>query len=495
MAGPGRPPTGPARREGARGEPMGTSRRKAKRADRDLVRLYRRETETDGAGAWWIDYREGGRRVRRSLGTTSRADAEILAAQVRERLRLRAAGIGPADDDEGAIRSLPLWRHVRAFLLALRARGNAPAYLADVRALLGKCLRAMHPRPFRPGRLPLLDVGRVVPYLVGLERQGASVRTVNRRKAVLHAFGRWLAENHRAAHNPFGTLTLGRPETDRRRIRRALTEAEFAALLDAARHRPTVEAEAAAAAEALPAARRRAARAGPPRPSPTPSAHGSGPRARPAPCSTRSPRGRASGGASSRAWRGPTSSSTPTARGARSASRPRPRRPGPSSRSRCGLTSSRRSWPSGPGGRGSRRRPRCSARPRRSRPSIGTSSRPGSFRPTPRGASWTSTRCARRLRRGSRRPGCRSSRRSGSCGTRRRSSRRTSTPVRRSPTSAGPSRWPARRATVCLQRATKCAIRGLSGPLLARPTPRRAKRARNRHPSKIAREGRFPCIR
>ena len=246
---------------------MRASKRKARRADRDLVRIYRptwtihdRSTGTvqrGEAASWWIDYRDSGRRVRRSLGTPNRTDAERLASAVRERLRLVAAGlIGP--DDE--VRSLPLWRHLRGFLGTLRARGDVAAHVRDVRRCLYKALRATHPRPWRPGRMPELDVAPFAAYLVEVARRGLSVRSVNRRVAALRAFGRWLVETRRAAFNPFAGLRPANVETDRRRVRRALTPDETARLLKAARTRPIREATVAARLE-----RRRRAAGRPPR--------------------------------------------------------------------------------------------------------------------------------------------------------------------------------------------------------------------------------------
>lgn len=247
---------------------MATTRRKTKRANRDLVRLFHptwtrvdpatcRVVERGEVATWWIDYRENGRRIRQNLRTENRTDAERLAGEVRERLRRAAVGLAPTKVD--GVRALPFWRHVRGFLGTLRARGAVGQYRDDVRLCLYKALRATHPRPWRPGATPDLDVGPVAAYLVEIQRRGLGARSVNRRVGALRAFGRWLVENRRTPFNPYAGLRPVNVETDRRRVRRSLSADEVARLLEAARTRPLAEARATAAAEAA----RRAAGAPP----------------------------------------------------------------------------------------------------------------------------------------------------------------------------------------------------------------------------------------
>jgi integrase len=64
---------------------------------------------------------------------------------------------------------------------------------------------------------------------------------VNKRFQALRQFGNWVVRSRRLAHNPFQGLTGRKEDTDRRRVRRALTDAEVARFLDAARRRPLEE--------------------------------------------------------------------------------------------------------------------------------------------------------------------------------------------------------------------------------------------------------------
>jgi integrase len=65
---------------------------------------------------------------------------------------------------------------------------------------------------------------------------------VNRRRAALCQFGRWLVRERRTAWDPFIGLSALNEDVDRRRPRRALTVDEIDRLLDSAKARPLFEA-------------------------------------------------------------------------------------------------------------------------------------------------------------------------------------------------------------------------------------------------------------
>src|SRR5438105_15884296 len=112
---------------------MGRSERE-READA-LVRLYR-PTWTDmdpstgkrlqrTSPTWWADYHEDGKRVRKSLGTPYRQDAELARGKILRRLRERAAGI---EDPFTAHRERPIAHHVSDFKVTLEARGVTAAH-------------------------------------------------------------------------------------------------------------------------------------------------------------------------------------------------------------------------------------------------------------------------------------------------------------------------------------------------------------------------------
>lgn len=211
-----------------------------------LVRLFR-PSWTKGSGAtgtrkharsafWWCDYREGGRRRRESLGTPFKADAELARAKIVERLRRKAAGLVDPHSDHAA---RPICEHVEAFKVTMEARGVTARHVAETLAYLRSGIEAM-----RAAGIGDLDLARASRWLEEARvASGLSARTVNTRAQSLRAFGRWLVETRRVAHDPFLGLRRLNVAADRRRVRRALTLAETTALLDAARRRPLAAVE------------------------------------------------------------------------------------------------------------------------------------------------------------------------------------------------------------------------------------------------------------
>ncbi len=79
----------------------------------------------------------------------------------------------------------------------------------------------------RARRLPLATVE----FLKQRSRRGRSVQTTNHLVTFAKAFGRFLKRRGRVAKNPFEDISKGNPETDRRHVRRALTETETQLLI------------------------------------------------------------------------------------------------------------------------------------------------------------------------------------------------------------------------------------------------------------------------
>ena len=210
-----------------------------------IVRLYRpswtkSDPETGSrrharSATWWADYREDGRRRRENLGTPYKADAELLRGKIVERIRRKAAGLVDPNAEHA---ERPISEHVEAFKVTMEARGVTARHVRETLAYLQSGIAAISAK--RVGDLDLPGASR---WLEESRASGLSARTVNTRAQSLRAFGRWLVETRRAAHDPFLGLRRLNVAADRRRVRRALTLDETAALLDAARHRPISDAD------------------------------------------------------------------------------------------------------------------------------------------------------------------------------------------------------------------------------------------------------------
>jgi integrase len=80
-----------------------------------------------------------------------------------------------------------------------------------------------------------VSASRVESFLAELRRGGASIQTSNFYLQAIKQFARWLVRDRRTGDNPLAHISGGNVDLDRRHDRRALPEAEFTALLEAAR--------------------------------------------------------------------------------------------------------------------------------------------------------------------------------------------------------------------------------------------------------------------
>ncbi len=196
--------------------------------------LYRPQYTRDGkrtkARVWHVRANVGGRKRQKSTGCRDKRAAEEKARAIVRRWERRAAGMRDPFEDAQA---LPLAGHVADFESVLRARGVSEAHVAD---------RMTHLRAFvaekAPRRLGDLEPASASEWLSSIKGPKLGARAVNKRYQALRQFGRWLVKSRRLTHDPFETLKPLNEDTDRRRVRRALSAGELAQLLDAAARRP-----------------------------------------------------------------------------------------------------------------------------------------------------------------------------------------------------------------------------------------------------------------
>lgn len=186
---------------------------------------------------WWADYYDAhNKRQRKSLRTHKKINAERLHAELlvevqRERLGLEAR----APDAQGSLK--PHWL---AFQAELRQLGLTDQH---VRETLGSVQRFLCERQVVSlGQLTLAEAEAWLRSVASAPPQRGhardrtrrvSARTVNKHRAALRRFGRWLVRSHRLRSDPWEALRTA-PAGDPRHERRPLTEREFAALVAAA---------------------------------------------------------------------------------------------------------------------------------------------------------------------------------------------------------------------------------------------------------------------
>jgi len=173
---------------------------------------------------WYIFWTDVTHRPRkRRIGRDRRAAESALARQLEREARARA-GL-PATPDEGG---RPLTHLADEYLEVLAARGTSAGYRALVADYLARTCPACG--WFTPADIRGDDLVR----FLGRRRDAAgnSAATLNSYIRVAKGFARWVFDRLNAASPLRGVKPF--PETDRRRSKRILTDAELLSLIDAA---------------------------------------------------------------------------------------------------------------------------------------------------------------------------------------------------------------------------------------------------------------------
>jgi integrase len=184
-------------------------------------------------------YRDGAGVVQTvATGCRDEAAARSVLKELERRAELVKAGVMTAAQDAVARRlDEPLTDHLAAYADNMRARGLSGTHRqttdAHLRRIVAECsfgtLKDFVREPFERWLLKLTDVG-------------AAARTRNCYRDDLVTFCNWCVETNRLTDNPFAGIGKLNTDTDPRRQRRAMTEAELLRLLPVARERPLLDA-------------------------------------------------------------------------------------------------------------------------------------------------------------------------------------------------------------------------------------------------------------
>jgi len=192
---------------------------------------------------WVARYRDGqGRRREVSTGCCDKAAArQVLAELVRRAEYVRAGIITPQQARVARHADVPISEHVAAYLEHLKAktvRGKrvSEKHRENVRRQLGRLVEECG-----FSRLGDIDRDAMVRWMNRADEKGMSARTRNTYRAAIVAFCNWCVETDRLVANPLKGLSKADVRSDRRRVRRALTEDELRRLLKAARLRPVAD--------------------------------------------------------------------------------------------------------------------------------------------------------------------------------------------------------------------------------------------------------------
>jgi len=191
------------------------------------------------AATYTAKYRDGAGLVQIvATGCRDEQAARSVLGDLERRAELVKAGVMTTKEDAVSLhQATPLQVHFDAYADNMRARGLSATHHKYTRKHLDRIKAEC-------GFAALKDFDREVfeRWLVKLTDEGAGARTRNCYRDDLVTFCNWCVETHRLLTNPFDMIPKANVEADRKRIRRAMTEAELTKLLDVARNRPLLDA-------------------------------------------------------------------------------------------------------------------------------------------------------------------------------------------------------------------------------------------------------------
>ncbi len=184
-------------------------------------------------------FRDGsGRVVEKPTHCRDEGAARAVLAELERRAeRVRAGVLNQQEatvSDRGAV---PLDTNAKEYLRFLEIKGASQAHREDMEFYLKRIREEC-----RFARMTDLAREPLERWLFQLLESGKSARLVNAYRSAALAFGNWAMATSRLVSNPFKGLPRADQKSDRRKVRRALTAAEMARLLEAARKRPLQDA-------------------------------------------------------------------------------------------------------------------------------------------------------------------------------------------------------------------------------------------------------------
>jgi integrase len=186
---------------------------------------------------WYYRWTDGNGAKHERRGCTDRRATESLAAAAEaEAAQVRAGLIDTRGLARLAHEARPIADHLTDWQAALEARGGTAKHASvsarRVRRLAGLAGVA---------RIGDLSLSPILAALAALRAAGLSQETINHHVRAVKAFSRWLWRDGRAADHRLAHLSTSSSESDRRRVRRALTALEAARLVAAAESGPEIQ--------------------------------------------------------------------------------------------------------------------------------------------------------------------------------------------------------------------------------------------------------------
>ena len=182
---------------------------------------------------WWGQYKDALGRLKRVPLAIDKTAAQAMLNRIVQRVEREKAGLVDPTEEQ---RRRPLADHMREFESYLRNRGVTPKQVQETLRMLK---RLIDHRKWRS--IGDITATAALEFLGQLRRQGRSAQTYNHYLKAAKQFTRWLVRERRTLFDPLAHVARLNVRTDRRHDRRALSQDEFARLVEAARNGKRIE--------------------------------------------------------------------------------------------------------------------------------------------------------------------------------------------------------------------------------------------------------------
>jgi len=176
---------------------------------------------------WWGQFKDAHGRLRRKPLAIDKVAAKAMLNEIVRRVEREKAGLVDPTEEQ---RKRPLADHVREFESYLVNKGVTPK---QVRETIAKLRKMIDSRRWR--LVGDISASGALEFLGQLRRDGLSAQTHNHYLKAAKQFTRWLVRDQRTPTDPLAHISRLNVQADRRHDRRALSEDEFARLVEAAR--------------------------------------------------------------------------------------------------------------------------------------------------------------------------------------------------------------------------------------------------------------------
>jgi integrase len=183
---------------------------------------------------WYYRYVNGDGVKCESKGCSDkRATEELARAAEAEAARVRAGLSDPKAERLADAGRRPILEHLADFIRTLEAKGDDAKHIRLTRTYSARVLTLG-----RIERIADLAPSAAMEALAKLKAKKLSPRTINAHITAVKAFSRWLQKDGRSTDNPLATVGKVSEETDRRLVRRPLSESELHRLIASTRTAP-----------------------------------------------------------------------------------------------------------------------------------------------------------------------------------------------------------------------------------------------------------------